>query len=120
MLLNECNNQSELIIKAGYSYTNIHNAITVEKQQNRFTYDGKRCVISEHQTIKPNVIIIADSTVIVQAIMPKNTSRNKPRNVVSSLLMANRDNLKSQISNRINNTIRIRSFLRTQQSYCFL
>lgn len=45
---------------------------------------------------------MADSTVIMQAIIPKNTSKNKPRNVVSSLLIAKRDNLEmNEVCNKI-------------------
>lgn len=55
------------------------------------TYDGNLCVISEHQTIKPSVIIMADKTVNAQEIIPKKTSRNSPRNVGSSLFIASRE-----------------------------
>lgn len=57
------------------------------------TYAGNLCVMCEHHEIKPNVIKNADINVIANDMMPKKTSRKRPRNAGSSLLIVNRDSL---------------------------
>lgn len=59
-----------------------------------WTYDLKRCVIFWHQTIKPNVIIKAATTVIPQRIMLETTSIKAERKVLSVPLYKKSDNLK--------------------------
>lgn len=59
-----------------------------------YTYDGNLCVMCEHHEMKPNVIRNADTNVIANEIIPKKTSRNRPRNVGSSLLMVKQVSLK--------------------------
>lgn len=61
------------------------------------TYDGNLWVMSAHHTMNPRVIIMAESTVVVQAITPKRTSRKSPRKEASNSLIANIENLKAEI-----------------------
>lgn len=62
----------------------------------KYSYDGKRWVISEHQTMKPSVIIEADRMVIVHSNMPHITPRKSPRNDDSSCFTTRRDKLKTR------------------------
>lgn len=54
------------------------------------TYDGNLWVISEHQVMKPSVIIIADPNVSKQDMKPNTVSKNSPKNVESNLVICSR------------------------------
>lgn len=65
-------------------------SISCEIQIFASTYDGNLCVISLHQLIKPNVIIIAAAKVIKDDVIPNKTSRKSPKNEASNCLSVNR------------------------------
>lgn len=68
----------------------IHIATVMLLITQKNTYDGNLCVISLHQLIKPNVIIMAAAKVIKHDVMPNSTSKKSPKNDASNCLSVNR------------------------------